>query len=362
MLRSILSSLLLLSLGIHASARDLWTPEAATAWYASQPWMVGANFIPRNAINQLEMWQQETFDPVTIDQELGWAEGLGYSTMRVFLHNLLWEQDAAGFTKRIDQVLTIAGKHHIRLMLVLFDACWDPNPKLGPQRAPKPHVHNSGWMQAPGRAVLMDPVRVDALKDYVVGIVSHFKNDHRVVLWDIFNEFNNGYGGADTVRVLALAGKATVWALSADPTQPVSCCIWENCGAPHDRTVRSPAFPGRHLRCDHLPCLCRPRTDRRCNQRPQGLPPALDLHRIHGAGRLGSTFKDILPLFKEEKITAYNWGFVDGKTQTKFPWDSNHKAYGDEPPIWFHDVLHGDGTPYDATETSLIRTLTGKTP
>jgi hypothetical protein len=323
--------------------------------------MVGANFIPRNAINQLEMWQQETFDPVTIDQELGWAEGLGYSTMRVFLHNLLWEQDAAGFTKRIDQVLTIAGKHHIRLMLVLFDACWDPNPKLGPQRAPKPHVHNSGWMQAPGRAVLMDPVRVDALKDSVVGIVSHFKNDHRVVLWDIFNEFNNGYGGADTVRVLALAGKATVWALSADPTQPVSCCIWENCGAPHDKLSAAQRF--QVDTCDVI-------TFHVYADREQTAAAINGLKAYHRplicteymARPTGSTFKDILPLFKEEKITAYNWGFVDGKTQTKFPWDSNHKAYGDEPPIWFHDVLHGDGTPYDATETSLIRTLTGKTP
>ena len=94
---------------------------------------MGSNYIPVSAINQLEMWQAETFDPAQIDKELGWAEAMGMNTMRVFLHDLLWQQDAAGFRKRIDQFLTIAARHHIRPLLVLFDSCWDPLPQLGPQ-------------------------------------------------------------------------------------------------------------------------------------------------------------------------------------------------------------------------------------
>ena len=136
----------------HTSAR--WSEAKAQQWYAAQPWLVGANFIPADAINQLEMWQAESFDPEEIDKELGWAEGLGMNTMRVFLHDQLWQQDAPGFQKRIDTFLSIAAKHHIKPMFVLFDSCWDPEFKLGPQRPPIPGVHNSGWVQSPGAKAL----------------------------------------------------------------------------------------------------------------------------------------------------------------------------------------------------------------
>src|ERR1035438_9401531 len=106
-----------------------WTEDRANQWYRQQPWLVGANFLPSDAVNELEMWQAGTFDPAETDREFGWAESLGMNTMRVFLHNLLWEQDSAGFQHRLDQFLAIASKHHIRPMFVLFDSCWDPDPK-----------------------------------------------------------------------------------------------------------------------------------------------------------------------------------------------------------------------------------------
>jgi hypothetical protein len=139
-----------------ASHSSRWSEKQANDWYAPQPWLVGSNYIPANAINELEMWQADTFDPARIDKELAWAEAIGLNTMRVFLHDLLWQQDSRGFTKRIDTFLAIAAKHHIRPLLVLFDSCWDPNPKLGVQRAPTPGIHNSGWVQSPGAAALAD--------------------------------------------------------------------------------------------------------------------------------------------------------------------------------------------------------------
>ena len=141
-----------------------WTEAKAHAWYARQPWLVGANYTPANAINQLEMWQAATFDPAWIDTELGWARDIGMNTMRVFLHDLVWEQDAGGYRKRIDTFLGIAAKHGIRPMFVLFDSVWDPAPQLGPQRAPKPGVHNSGWVQGPGAKALDDPAQYRASK------------------------------------------------------------------------------------------------------------------------------------------------------------------------------------------------------
>lgn len=70
-----------------------WTPERAREWYAREPWLVGSNYIPATAIDPLEMWQAESFDPQRIDVELGWAQSIGLNTMRVFLHDLPWQQD-----------------------------------------------------------------------------------------------------------------------------------------------------------------------------------------------------------------------------------------------------------------------------
>ncbi|MEI9865527.1 MAG: hypothetical protein WDN00_13470 [Limisphaerales bacterium] len=115
----------LLSAGIFAAAlsalaQQPWSTEKANAWYAGRPWIVGCNFTPSTAINQLEMWQADTFDPVTIDRELGWAQSIGFTSVRVFLHNLLWQQDAKGFLKRMDQFLDIAHQHHIGVTFVFL--------------------------------------------------------------------------------------------------------------------------------------------------------------------------------------------------------------------------------------------------
>ncbi|NJO25106.1 MAG: hypothetical protein HC867_03915 [Bacteroidia bacterium] len=90
---------------------NIWTKEKANAWYKKQGWLVGANFLPSTAINQLEMWQAETFDAATIDKELGWAASIGMNVMRVYLHDIAWEADPEGFIKRMDQFLSIAAKH-----------------------------------------------------------------------------------------------------------------------------------------------------------------------------------------------------------------------------------------------------------
>ncbi len=82
-----------------------WSEQQANDWYKAQPWLVGANYAPASAINELEMWQADTFDPKRIDTELGWAAAIGMNTMRVFLHDLLWQQDAEGFKKRLLEFL-----------------------------------------------------------------------------------------------------------------------------------------------------------------------------------------------------------------------------------------------------------------
>src|SRR5260370_34083160 len=127
------------------------------------------------------MWQADSFDPQRIDLELGWAESIGLNTMRVFLHDLPWQQDPEAFRQRIDAFLTIAAKHHIRPMLVLFDSCWDANPQLGKQRAPRPDVHKSGWVQSPGTTELQDESQYARLAKYVDVVGGEFATDMRLL-------------------------------------------------------------------------------------------------------------------------------------------------------------------------------------
>jgi hypothetical protein len=82
---------------VAQTGRPVWSKHAANQWYGKQGWMRGCDFIPSTAINQLEMWQAESFDSATINRELGYAQSIGFNCMRVFLHHLAWQKDAVGF-------------------------------------------------------------------------------------------------------------------------------------------------------------------------------------------------------------------------------------------------------------------------
>ncbi|MEG3164428.1 1,4-beta-xylanase [Sphingomonas sp. PB2P19] len=349
---------------VPADARGQWTKPEAARWSTTQPWAIGSNYAPATAINQLEMWQEATFDPVTIDKELGWAERLHMTTMRVFLHNMLWEQDAAGFKKRIDIFLAIAAKHHIKPMFVLFDSCWDPNPKLGPQHPPIPGVHNSGWVQGPGAARLSDKSQYGKLEGYVKDIVGTFAKDDRILAWDVWNEPNNGGGGnyaetPDKKKLVAgLLDQVFTWAQGRDPTQPLTSGVWIGDHWDQSATL-DPVERIQVTRSDVMTFhdYSWPETfAKRAHQMlSYGRPVICTEYMARGAG---STFDGSLPIAKRLNIGMINWGFVDGKTQTRMPWDSWKKPYtSDEPTVWFHEVLRADGTPYRVAETELIKRL-----
>ena len=307
-----------------------WPEQKANAWYAQQPWLVGSNYVPKSAINQLEMWQEATFDPVEIDKELSWAEAMGMNTMRVFLHDLLWQQDAGGFQRRIDRFLTIASRHHIRPMFVLFDSCWDPLPRLGPQHPPIPGVYNSGWVQSPGAAALADANQYPRLKAYVQGVVAAFAKDGRILAWDVWNEPGTDNAGSypkeelkekdKTAKVTALLPQVFEWAREANPMQPLTSGVWAVDTSPDGASLGElqeiqlresdvitfhnytwPEYFKRQvswLKKYNRPVIC----------------------TEYMARPVGSTFDTVLPIAKEERVGAINWGFVAGKTQTYLPW------------------------------------------
>jgi Cellulase (glycosyl hydrolase family 5) len=347
------------------AAAPRWSGKQANDWYARQPWLVGSNFIPSTAVNQLEMWQADTFDPPTIDRELAWAESLGMNSMRVFLHNLLWQQDSSGFLRRMEEFLRIAEKHHIRIMFVLLDSVWDPRPHLGKQREPKPHVHNSGWVQAPGAEILKDASRWDGeLKPYVMGVIGHFRNDTRVLMWDLMNEpdNNNPPYKADEVAdkadlALRLLREEWKWARSVEPSQPLTSGVWKGDWSSDAKLSEMESFQLENSDVISFHSYDPPdeMKSRITSLRRYGRPIVCSEYM---ARPRGSTFASILPLLKKETVGAYNWGFVNGKSQTIYPWDSWDKPYNGEPPIWFHDIFRKDGRPYDPKEVTLIKHLT----
>ncbi len=344
-----------------------WSVERAQAWERETGWLVGANYAPATAINQLEMWQAETWDPRRIDQELGWAQGLGMNTMRVFLHDLAWRQDPEGFLNRVDEFLAIADRHGIRPMLVLFDAVWDPFPRAGRQRQPTPGLHNSGWVQSPGVEILRDTLRLEEhLEPYVKAVVGRFANDRRVIAWDLFNEPDNANGGSYGAfeprnkgeLAFALLRRTFAWAREMNPVQPLTAGPWKG-----DWVDPSQTAPITTFMLENSDVISFHSYDPL--QSMQRLVAALQrygrpiLCTEYMARPRGSTFESILPFFKEQRVDAYNWGFVSGDSQTIYPWDSWENAYPAEPPVWFHDIFRTDGTPYRPNEVELIRSLTG---
>jgi hypothetical protein len=344
---------------------DRWTAEQAQKWYADQPWLVGCNFLPSTASNQLEMWQPETFDTTTIRRELGWAAGIGMNTVRVYLHDLLHEQDSTGLYNRIDAFLEIAASLNIRPMFVLFDSVWDPFPKAGPQRTPTPHVHNAGWVQSPGKEALLDSTQHPRFQQYVRGVVGRFSEDDRILAWDVWNEPENpnvsAYGKVEIPNkaeiVLPLLKKVFEAARSVSPTQPLTTGVWRD-----DWSEDSKLTPINRLMLEESDVISFHSYDdpEELEKRIGWLLP-LDrplLCTEYMARGNNSTFEGALPILKKHRVAAYNWGLVDGKSQTIYPWDSWKKTYTSEPDVWFHDIFRKDGTPYRASEVTFIRTIT----
>lgn len=343
---------------------DRWPEARANAWYDAQPWLVGCNFIPSTAINQLEMWQGETFDEPTIERELGWAHDLGFNTIRVFLHDLLWDAEPQAFAARIDVFLAIAARHGIRTLLVLFDDCWHDGAQLGRQPAPVPGRHNSAWLQSPGHRAIASGSALPRLEAYVRGVVGAFGRDARVLAWDLYNEVTNRFLPAQALlpdqrraaQEQALARRAAAmpahldlldfsfgWARAERPEQPLTAGLWLP-----DRELNARLAAHSDIISFH------------CYEDAGRLRTLIGRLRKHArpllcteymARTLGSDFHAVMPIFKRERIGCYNWGLVNGKSQTHIAWTGERER-------WFHDVLHVDGTPYDEDEVAFIRAIT----
>ena len=349
-----------------------WSEERAWEWKEENGWMVGANFNPSTSINQLEFWQENTYDIETIERELEWSAELGMNLHRVYLHNLLWDQDSLGLLKRVENYLKIADSNDIKTLFVLLDDCWHPLPKIGKQPDPIPFVHNSQWVQAPGAYILGDSLRHIEVKNYIKGVVTHFADDQRVIGWDLYNEpgnLNAGVPGYDEFEVkenkdiytLSLLKKAFKWVREVNPSQPITTSVWKADGKDKNWakldslsdlsrfTISNSDIISFHTygNIDEMRL--------RINQLKKYNRPILCTEYL--ARGQGSTFQAMLPLLKEEQVSAINWGFVAGKTNTLFPWSSWEEEFDSLPKIWHHDIFLPDKTPYDQNEIDFLKEI-----
>ena len=291
---------------------------------------------------------------------------------RVYLHNLLWDQDSTGFLKRVEQYLAVADSLGIKTMFVLLDDLWHPVPRLGKQPEPVPHVHNSGWVQAPGAEILGDSTRHDELEDYIKGVISKFADDERVAVWDLYNEPDNvadreGRAHLEVknkhIYSLALLRKVFGWAREVNPSQPLTSGLWqgdiENWGEPDqlpdvDRfMVENSDVISFHAYDGDMN-----RVRKKIEELKSYNRPILCTEYLARGG--GNTFQNVLPIFKEHKVAAINWGLVAGKTNTIYPWNSWNSTYTSEPSVWHHDVFRKSGEPYDQEETAFIKNITSR--
>jgi len=320
--------------------------EAAWVWYEGVGAIKGCNYLPRTAVNSTEMWQGETFDPDTIDQELGWAAEVGYNSVRVFLQFLVWRDDPQAFLQRMRAFLAMADKHGIRPMFVPFCDCAfaGKEPYLGPQDEPIPGVHNSGWVPSPGLSRVEDRSAWPELQSYIQSVVGTFARDGRVLMWDLYNEPGASNNGE---RSLPLVEATFAWAREVDPQQPLTVGPWNDLTtAMSQRFMALSDVVSFHA---YDPAVKDVRAKIELG-RPFGRP-LICTEWLFRTG--GNTFQNVLPLFAEERVGWYNWGLVAGRTQTYMIWGS--KLGDPMPEVWHHDVLHPDGWPFDPEEVALIR-------
>lgn len=367
-----------------------WSKNRINEWYDQLPWLVGCNYYPATAINQIDMWQASTWDPDRIDLELGWASAMGMNTLRVYLHDLVWADDEEGLYGRMDEFLAICKKHGIKPWFVFFDDCHFPNPTLGEQPLPVKAYHNSGWVNSPARDVALryaegtaTQEEVARLKGYVKQTMNRFKEDERVLMWELYNEPGQGNGlEGDMVTTKAkdaisdaskkLVYDSWVWARQVNPSQPITSSTVGALG----KINIAINLANADLHSIHP------------YEGPEKLLEVIEEYKKDGrpvmvtewlARDQGSTVEDCLPIMKAQRVGAVNWGFVSGKTATIWNWKSRRNKDGKkrsvnaereagnvvqpgeampEPEIWFHDLLRLDGTPYDMAEIDIFKRLT----
>ncbi len=350
----LIAAFLLIPVLLDAAPRKgRWSEQKANEWYYSQEWAVGCDYIVSDAINQIEMWQESTFNPQLIEKELAVAEELGFNTVRLFLHDLVYESDPKGFKERVAQVLDICESHGIKVVMTFFtNGGKFDDVTLGQQPDPTPGIHNPEWRQTPGAKAVNDPAQWPRLEKYVKDILKTFKHDNRIYCWCLYNEPENDNRGANSLPLMRETFK---WAWEVNPDQPLTA-PYASLMANDDRSNLA-VWGFLAENCDIMSFHCynpvATLMDKYINPLKKMNRPVICTECV---GRPANTLFDMYAICRKENIGVLSFGLFDSKMQCKFHWDSKKDAK--EPKVWFHDIFHADGTPYDQKEIDFIKEIT----
>lgn len=353
----VLLVIVLVQTACSVKVAERWSEGKANDWYAAQPWPVGCVYMPSYGGTPVEIWGEEYFNADVVDSELALAEDLGFNAIRIFLCDIVWQEDPDGFMDRLEETVRIADKHGLRILMTFFtNGGTIKNPFTGPQPQPVPGVHNSVWMSSPGKDVVNDPGKWPVMERYVKQVIRKYRKDPRILAWCLYNEPENTNG----FETLPFLKEVYRWAREVNPVQPLTSPMW---ATPDSRSYNKEISEFICSASDIISfhsyndlSKCSLFVDY-CLQ--FGRPVICSEWMARSRG---SDYYSILPLFKEKKIGSFSYGLVNGKQQCHYPWnpveDGKPVPFTEEPSVWFHDLFYPDHTPYSEEETAFIKEMT----
>ncbi len=353
-----------------------WSKERAWEWYNSRPWIRGCNFMGSDCANRIDQWQELGFEErfKTADEELALAAKTGFNSIRIILEYIVWKEEHDGFMERLERYIELAHSHGISCMMVFGNDCMPP--KTESWKPLKPGVQHYDWGWHGGRKVsqhgtfntvgyhVLDEPEI-ALEHYewVREIVTKYKDDERVIMWDVFNEIGNS-----NRKNLSLPHMKKFFEIirEINPIQPLTACLFqypenfsdfsgylENLTDTQQYIVDNSDIITFHSYGSYERNVMIIKTLKKLGR------PIVNTEWL--ARCIGNNVQEMFPLFFLEGIGCYNWGLVAGKYQTYEPWNSVWDQYEQNPNLnwdftkWFHDLYRPSLHPYDPKEIEIIK-------
>lgn len=347
-----------------------WSNEKIWEWYNSRPWIRGCNYMSADCANGIDQWQEYQFEErfETTKKELALMSELGYNSIRIRPEFFVWEKEHDGFMERFERYIELAAQNGISCMVIFGNDCCPPKEEalnrlyLGEQHVDWGYhggrkVSQHGTFAGAGYSLLDDAEYAEKHYEFVREIVEKYKNDERIIIWDVFNEPGNSKRNSMSLPHMK---KFFEIIRSIDPIQPLTVGIWsqttelknlteaEKYGLENSDIVSYHNYGTYENNIQELKVL-----------KKLGRP-ILNTEWLNRCG--GNTIEELFPLFYLEKVGCYNWGFVAGKYQTYEPhnsvWDnykSEYYKYNFDFTKWFHDIYRPSHNPYNPKETELIK-------
>ena len=346
----LITYLFIFSLSLHSQS-GRWSEEKANNWYKQFNWLNGVNYIPSNAINYTEMWDKTGFSPDLIEREMALAQSIGFNCVRVVLQYVVYENDPEYFIRTLDEFLFICDKYGIKVMPCFFDDCTfgvNTDPVVGKQPEPVEGWYSWAWSPSPGHTRVVDERLHPDLEKYVKDIMTRFKNDERIFVWDLYNEPTNMPHAKYSIL---LAKKVFEWARAVNPTQPVTIGVWSG-----HQELNEIIYANSDVITFHI-YETMEKTEARVNElKAQFNRPIICTEWMNRIAK--SYIHEIMPVFKKHNVGSMLWGLVNGKTQTHLNWGHRPEdlPYTGE---WQCDLFYGNFMPYNQSEIEIIKCLNG---